>query len=70
MAKNKALKVVNVVLLVLLLNQACSGLFRASYSLEAFEWLHERAAFLLFAVSAAHIVLNWNWIKASYFKKT
>jgi hypothetical protein len=69
MSKNKALKIVNIVLLVLLLNQACSGLFRVHYSFEAFEWLHERAAWLLLAVAAVHIVLNWNWIKVNYFKK-
>jgi len=69
MSKNKALKIVNIVLLVLLLNQACSGLFNEHYSLDAFEWLHERAALLLFVVAAVHIVLNWNWIKVNYFKK-
>jgi hypothetical protein len=69
MTRNKALKIVNVVLLVLLLNQICSGLFRENYSRDAFEWLHVRAVWLLIAVTAVHIVLNWNWVKASYFKK-
>jgi hypothetical protein len=70
MSRNKALKIVNVVLLVLLLNQLVSGLLAANGKLshEGFEWLHARAAWLLLIVAAAHIVLNWNWIKASYFK--
>lgn len=69
MSKNKALKVVNVILLVLLLNQVLSGLWYGKLSHEAFEWGHERAAFVLLAVATVHLILNWNWVKANYFKK-
>ena len=69
MTKNKALKIVNVVLLVLLINQAATGMLGINMSATAFEWLHRRAALLLIAATVVHLVLNWNWIKASYFKK-
>ena len=69
MPKNKALKVVNIVLVVLLISQAATGILRMKLSHEAFEWGHERAALVLFAVAAVHLVLNWNWVKANYFKK-
>jgi len=68
MAKNKALKIVNVVLLVLLVNQAATGILARKVSHEVFEWGHERAAFVLLAAAAVHLVLNWNWVKANYFK--
>lgn len=69
MSKNKALKITNVVLLVLLMNQAATGMLRMKISHEVFEWGHERAAIVLLAVAAVHLVLNWNWVKANYFKK-
>ena len=69
MSKAKALKVVNVVLFVLLVNQAATGMLGMSLPHWAFEWGHERAAFVLLAVAAVHLALNWNWIKANYFKK-
>ena len=69
MSKNKALKVVNLILLVLLINQVATGMLAGKLSHEAFEWGHERAAFVLLVVAAVHLVLNWNWVKANYFKK-
>lgn len=68
MSKNKALKVVNVVLLVLLVNQAATGMLRMKLSHAVFEWGHERAAWVLLAVAAVHVALNWNWVKTNYFK--
>ena len=69
MPKNKALKIVNVVLLVLLLNQAATGMLAIKLPHEVFEWGHERAAFVLLVIAAVHLVMNWNWVKANYFKK-
>ena len=66
MSKNKALKVVNVLLLILIVNQAVTGILGAKLPHEVFEWGHERAAFVLLAVAAVHLVLNWNWVKVNY----
>ena len=69
MSRNKALKIVNMVLLVLLINQAATGILGANLPYAVFVWGHKRAAFVLLAAAALHILLNWNWIKANYFRK-
>ena len=69
MSKNKALKVVNLVLLVLIINQMVGAFLYGGISHELFEWGHERAGMLLAVVVAVHLGLNWNWVKANYFKK-
>ena len=69
MSKNKWLKIINVALLVLILNQWIGSAVYPRISPELFEWCHERAGILLVVVAAAHLFLNWNWVKANYFKK-
>lgn len=69
MSKIKALKVVNVILLILLSNQAATGMLGMKLPHWAFEWGHKHAAFVLLAVAAVHLVLNWNWVKANYFSR-
>jgi hypothetical protein len=69
MKKNTALKILNPILLVLFVNQAVTGLFHAKISHEAFEFLHEGGGVLLLILAAIHLILNFNWIKASYFAK-
>lgn len=68
MRKNDWLKGVNVLLLILLMNQAATGLLHARIPHELFEWLHQRAAYVLLLTSFVHLALNWNWVKAAYFK--
>jgi len=71
MPKNKVLKVVNLVLALLVVNQFASVFLFENEVIpyRGFEWMHKRAAFVLLAVAAVHLVLNWNWVKANYFKK-
>lgn len=69
MPKNKTLKIVNMALLLLLINQAMTGMLGMKLSATIFEWGHRRAAWLLITAAAVHLVLNWNWIKANYFRK-
>ena len=69
MSRNKALKVVNLILLVLLINQAATGMLGMDLPNWAFEWGHKRAAYVLITLAIIHLVLNWNWMKANYFKK-
>ena len=71
MSKNKALKVINIVLAVLVINQA-GGAFlfgKGIISYSTFEWIHKRAIWVLLAAVVTHLVLNWNWVKANYFTK-
>ena len=69
MNKNRALKVVNLVLLVLIINQMVGAFLYSRISHELFVWGHERAGILLAVVAAVHLALNWNWVKANYFKR-
>ena len=68
MSKNKFFKVVNLVLPVLLISQAVTGMLGTKLSPEVFEWTHRQAAWVLLAAAAVHLVLNWNWVKANYLK--
>ena len=69
MSRNKVLKIVNVVLLILVISQVATGYFGAKLSFEAFKWGHKRAVLVLLAFAALHLVLNWNWVKANFFKR-
>ena len=69
MKRNTMLKILNPILGVLIINQILSGVFGRSLSREAFEILHKDGGFLLAAVAAIHLILNWNWVKANFFKR-
>lgn len=69
MKRNMTLKVINPILGLLIVNQMLTGIFNGGLSHDAFEILHEGGGYLLAVGIAIHVVLNWNWIKTSYFKK-
>ena len=72
MTKNLALKIINPLLGILVINQALTGFFADKLfgrSPEAFEILHEGGGVCLVALTVLHLVLNWNWIKAAYLRK-
>ena len=69
MKRNTALKILNPILLVLFVNQAITGLSNTKLSREAFEFFHEGGGIVLIALIILHLILNFNWIKASYFSK-
>jgi len=69
MKKNTMHKILNPILLVLMANQLITGLVRSSLSHETFEFLHEGGGVLLAVLAGVHLVLNFNWVKASYFGK-
>jgi hypothetical protein len=66
--KATALKVINVLLFISFVLQAGTGLFHSQLSHEVYEWAHERNGILLLILGINHLLLNWNWIKTSYFK--
>jgi len=70
MKKNELHKILNPILLVLMVSQAVTGLSHAKLSHEAFEFIHEGGGILLLVLIILHLILNFNWIKASYFAKT
>jgi heme A synthase len=69
MKKNSAHKIINPILFVLIISQALTGLLRMKLSPETFETLHEGGGMILVGLVVVHLILNFNWIKASYFHK-
>jgi heme A synthase len=69
MKKNTALKIINPILFISIINQLMTGFFRMKLSRETFEVLHEGGAIILAGLVTVHIILNFNWIKANYFHK-
>jgi hypothetical protein len=69
MKRNSVLKVLNPILGILLVSQVLTGLLSDSLPPDAFEVLHEGGGIALGIVGVAHTMLNWNWIKANYFRK-
>ncbi len=69
MTLNSALKILNLIIGLLFLNQFLTGVFHDSISDEIYELLHEGGGLTLTALIVLHLILNWGWIKASYFRK-
>ena len=70
MQRNAALKILNPLLGILLVNQLLTGFFADRLSPQAFEILHEGGGIALAVTVLLHVALNWNWVKASYFRRT
>jgi uncharacterized membrane protein YraQ (UPF0718 family) len=62
MNKNRALKVVNPVLLVLFLNQAITGFLHEAIPHETYEVLHGGGGVAMVVVVVVHLLLNWSWV--------
>jgi hypothetical protein len=69
MNKKTALKIINVIIAILILNQAASAALRGLIGREAFELLHEGGGFLLLIGVIIHVILNWGWVKSAFHKK-
>ncbi|MDD5327704.1 MAG: hypothetical protein PHY02_07820 [Phycisphaerae bacterium] len=69
MKRNNVLKILNPVLLVFFINQAITVLFRDDLSFKVFGIFHKAGGAILLSLIALHIILNFNWIKASYFPR-
>ena len=68
MTRNGTLKVVNPVLGILVLNQGMTAIFHGVLPEKVFEVMHGVGGPLLLIAAITHLILNWNWIKATYFK--
>jgi hypothetical protein len=69
MIKKKLLKYTNVVIAVLILNQLLSGLFNKVLPYKVFQTLHTGCGILLSVGVIVHVVLNWGWVKSTFFRK-
>ena len=68
MTRNSALKILNPVIGLLFLSQFLTAVFHGSIPPETYELLHEGGGLALTALIVLHLILNWGWIKASYFR--
>jgi hypothetical protein len=66
MDKNKALKVVNPVLALLILNQPFSGFLYSLTDWDAFETIHIGGGILLLLFAGIHLMLNWKWVRFNF----
>ena len=69
MTRSSALKAINPILAVLLANQLLTGFFADSLSRDSFEVLHQGGGILLAIVAALHLILNWSWVRATFFHR-
>ena len=65
MNKRNLLKIVNIILAILILNQATTALLHDLLSRDAFEFLHEGGGVILFVSALVHVYLNWAWVKTN-----
>ena len=70
MNKPKALKIVNPILGLLMVSQCLSGMLAELLPPIWFEVLHQGGGLLLILVAALHVILNWPWIRATYFTQS
>jgi hypothetical protein len=66
MKRNTALKILNPLLGLLMLNQVSTALLHDLLPRQVFHVLHKQGGLVLAAVAALHLILNWNWIRANF----
>ena len=69
MTKQTALKIVNPLLGLLIINQALTGIFHLYLSNRAFTILHEWGGYVLVTMVIVHVVLNWGWVRAQFLRR-
>ena len=66
MTRNTSLKILNPILGILLLNQIATALLHDALPHEVFEIMHEGGGTALATAAVLHVILNWNWVKATF----
>ncbi len=69
MKNNTKMKILNMVLALLMLVQFISGAMNERMSKETFEHIHVLGGLLMLIGVVLHLVWNWGWVKANFFKK-
>jgi hypothetical protein len=68
MNKQKALKIINVLLILDFLGLVSTAVLDDVIPRELFEKIHPSLGLTLVVLVIIHIILNFTWIKATYFK--
>ena len=69
MKKATFLKVINPILAIAFLLQILSVILKNQISFEIFHIIHGVGGMALTIGGLIHLILNWNWIKSTYFEK-
>ena len=69
MTKAMALKIVNVLILLALLIQLGTGVGLLARPGEELGDFHAVNGFVFGGLALIHLGLNWNWVKATFFKR-
>ncbi|MGD8956379.1 MAG: hypothetical protein PVJ03_03535 [Chromatiaceae bacterium] len=69
MGKKKLLKIVNPILLLLVMNQLATGFRPRLYGPGSFRLMHKQMALLLSLALMVHLVLNFSWVRNTYWKR-
>ncbi len=69
MNKAKALKILNPILGLLVLNQLVIGALHGSLPHIIFEVMHVGGGLVLVLGVVIHLILNWGWVRVNFFKK-
>ena len=69
MKRSSMLKILNPIIAVLILNQVVTGALHDAIPDEAYEFFHEGGGICLFIGAVLHVILNWNWVKASFVRR-
>ncbi len=69
MKPGTALKVLNPILGALALSQLLTGVLRDFLPRHTFGLVHKAGGLAFAAAALLHVALNWNWVKAAYFRR-
>jgi len=69
MQRNTVLKFVNPVLGLVVLSQLVTGALHGLLPRQVFETMHQVGGIAVAAAVLLHVLLNWNWVKATYFRR-
>ena len=68
MKRNNMLKFLNPILGVLFVNQVLTGILHEALPHKVYEIMHGGGGFIFTAIAALHLAMNWNWVRANFFK--
>ena len=69
MNKVTILKILNLILALIVINQALTGLLHDFIPADTFELIHKGGGIFLILGVVLHIIFNWKWIRLNYFPK-
>ena len=68
MNKPRLLKIVNIILFLCVLNQITTGLGSDLLNKDVFAILHPLGGILVAILAAAHVALNWAWVRSNFLR--